>query len=282
MLTVQTRVKRWLAIAACAGSYACAPAVNAACVLYADAASGKILKQDGACEQRLPPMSTFKIAISLMGYDAGILKDEHTPVLPYKKGYVDWNDSWLKATDPTAWIKDSVVWYSQQTTIALGAARFQDYVHRFKYGNEDVSGNPGKHDGLTEAWLNTSLRISPPEQLAFLRKIVRRELGVSDQAYVMTGKLTTITTLPNGWLVHGKTGNGAPHKADGSSDRNHAFGWYVGWAEKEGRNVVFVHQMQDSVENTSKSPGFRARDLALAELPAVLDAFDREAAAPKP
>jgi hypothetical protein len=43
------------------------------CTAVADAASGKTLKQEGACDTRATSASTFKIAISLMGFDAGFL-----------------------------------------------------------------------------------------------------------------------------------------------------------------------------------------------------------------
>ena len=64
------------------------------------AAFGKILKQEGTCDKRVTAASTFKIAISLMGYDAGFQVDEHTPALPFRDGYLDWNSSWRATTDP--------------------------------------------------------------------------------------------------------------------------------------------------------------------------------------
>ena len=41
-------------------------------------------------QKRISPCSTFKMALSLMGYDAGILKDENTPVWDFQEGYDDW------------------------------------------------------------------------------------------------------------------------------------------------------------------------------------------------
>jgi beta-lactamase class D len=64
------------------------------CTEMADAASGKLLIHEGQCDERVTPASTFKIAISLMGYDSGILRNEHAPTLPFRKGYIDWNPAW--------------------------------------------------------------------------------------------------------------------------------------------------------------------------------------------
>ena len=159
------------------------------CLAMADAATGKWLVHEGVCDKRLPPMSTFKLPIALMGYDSGVLRDEHSPVLPFKQGYVDWRPVWRQAHDPSSWMKESVVWYSQQITLQLGEERFASYVKQFGYGNADVSGDPGKNNGLSESWLGSSLRISPDEQIGFLRRVLNRELGVKPQAYAMSAAL---------------------------------------------------------------------------------------------
>ncbi len=235
------------------------------CTAAADAVTGEMLRQEGACDTSVTSASTFKIAIALMGYDSGILTDEHTPEWPFRAGYPDWRPSWRAATDPARWMRESVVWYSQQITERLGEERFARYVAAFGYGNEDVSGDPGKANGLTRAWLSSSLKISPLGQLAFLGKVVRRELPVSARAHDMTQRLVDIGETPGGWHVYGKTGAGLPRRKDGTLKRGHAYGWFVGWAVRDGRTVVFARLIQDS-ERQSVPPGFRARDSVLAEL----------------
>lgn len=243
------------------------------CTVVLDTESGASLIQEGDCESRMSPASTFKIAISLMGYDAGILEDASSPVLPFKQGYVDWRPNWRKATSPRTWMRDSVVWYSQQITTRLGEKRYGDYVRAFGYGNEDVSGDPGKNNGLTAAWLSSSLQISPLEQVTFLRRLVRGELPVGTEAVKQTAEITDYGPQPAGWHVHGKTGAGLPRDANGALLRGQPFGWFVGWAEKNGRIAVFARLIQDS-QRRSSPPGFRARDGILRDLftnPAVLD-----------
>ena len=178
------------------------------CTVIAEGSSGKILQQQGECAKRLTPASTFKVPLSLMGFDAGYLTDEHQPALPFRQGYVDSDPSWKTTVDPSSWISNSVVWYSQQLTLWLGTERLQRYVKRFNYGNQDLSGKPGMNDGLTQAWLDSSLQISPLEQVAFLHRLVTRQLGVSTRAYDMTARITAVGMLPGGWAVHGKTGTG--------------------------------------------------------------------------
>jgi len=203
------------------------------CTLMLDAATGAVLVEEGRCDVRTTPASIFNIAVSLMGFDAGILQDAHTPALPFKAGYVDWQPSWRAATDPTSWIRNSTVWYAQQVTSRLGERRVQDYVGRFDYGNQDLTG------GVDIAWIASSLQVSPREQAAFLRKVANRELPVSAHAFDMTAQLLRLPLLADGWQVYGKTGTAS---GDGAGDKGRALGWFVGWATKDGRTVVFARQ----------------------------------------
>jgi beta-lactamase class D len=204
-----------------------AAAQTTICTAIAEAATGKVVKQEGTCDLRMTPASTFKIALSLMGHDAGYLTDEHLPALPFREGYADWDPSWRNTTDPTSWIKNSVV-----------------------------------------AWLSSSLKISPLEQLAFLEKIVNRQLPVSARAIEMTSRITSLGTLPNGWEVHGKAGTGTLNA--GGSD--HSIGWFTGWATKGARTFVFARCIQDDKPQPIRT-GLRARDTFMQQLPAILDSL---------
>ncbi|PRD43129.1 class D beta-lactamase [Phyllobacterium phragmitis] len=235
------------------------------CTLVADANSGQTLVEEGDCAQRMSPASTFKITIGLMGFDAGILKSPSAPELPFREGYIDWRPEWKQATTPSRWMKHSVVWYSQQITQRLGEKRYKAYVEKFDYGNRDVSGDPGKANGLTNAWLSSSLQISPVEQVEFLRKLVGRELPVSEAAVTNTAAILDYGVQDGGWQLYGKTGAGLPRGADGQVVKGQPFGWFVGWAQRDGRTIVFARLIQDS-NRQSTPPGFRARDGLIADL----------------
>jgi beta-lactamase class D len=228
------------------------------CTVIADAATGQTVVQRGDCTRRVTPASTFKIAISLMGYDAGFLKDEHTPLLPYRKGDVDWRAEWLQPADPTRWMQESVVWYSQRVTAALGQARFADTTRRFDYGNMDVSGLRAQ-DGLALPWINAALQISPLEQVRFLAKMVNRTLGVSPQAYDMTARIVQPAPVGGGWHMQGKTGAAA------------GLGWYVGWATRDARTLVFARLVaSDDTQPQDVSTGIWARDAFVPAFPGLV------------
>ena len=50
--------------------------------------------------KRMSPCSTFKIPLSLMGYDAEVLKDEINPTWDFQEGYDDWLVSWRAPQSP--------------------------------------------------------------------------------------------------------------------------------------------------------------------------------------
>lgn len=258
-----------------AGSLALQPALawritSLECTAISDAASGAALAQEGQCESRVTPASTFNIPISLMGYDSGFLVDEHTPALPFKPGYPDWIDSWRQTTDPASFLSNSVLWYAQQVTAGIGERQFQRYVRQFAYGNQDVSGDPGKDNGLSMSWVGSSLAISPAEQIGFLRKVVNRQLQLSPQAYAKTARIMSRETLPNGWEVYGKTGTASYILPNGQDDDSHQYGWYVGWASKGGRTIVFARLVLHERQGDDHA-GPRVKRAFLKELPGRLD-----------
>lgn len=244
------------------------------CTLAQEVGAPALLIDEGECADRISSASTFKIAISLMGFDSGIFTGRESPEWPFRKGYADWNPKWRQATTPESWMRDSVVWFSQRTTEKLGPERFAAYVDAFDYGNRDVSGDRGMENGLTHAWLSSSLQISPEEQIAFLTRMIGGELPVRPFAVEQTKRLMDNGTQPGGWHVYGKTGAGRPFGADGELLKGQPFGWYVGWAEKDARKVVFARLIRFDKRPESGTPGAIARHglvTALFALDGVLD-----------
>lgn len=243
------------------------PKAGFECNLIVDAASGETLYQSGVCDQRVSAASTFKVPLALIGYDMGILVDAHTPSWDYKPEFKAFKRD-QRTVDPTIWEKDSVVWFSQEITRRLGDKRFADYVSKFNYGNMDISGNAGKNDGLTHSWLSSSLKISPVEQVNFLRNVISRKLPVSEKAYAMTDAILPQFQAGD-WQVQGKTGSSWLRDKTGKIDERRPFGWFVGWAMKDGRKVVFARLVVDS-EPTKERMGLKAREDFLAKLPQLI------------
>ncbi len=183
------------------------------------------------------PASTFKIALSLMGYDAGILKDKTNPTWAFQEGYMDDFDSWKAPQSPQSWIKNSCVWYSQILASQLGLEKIQKYLAVLDYGNQDMSG------GLTTAWLSSSLKISPRGQVDFIQSVIHGKLPISSNAIRRTKELLLVDELSDAWKLFGKTGMGSISEQDGGCL---ILGWFVGWVEKEGSSFPFAYNVRDT------------------------------------
>lgn len=240
-----------------------------ACTVMIDARSGDVLLRDGICDQRFAPFSTFKLPLAVMGFDAGILVDGVTPRWEWHAGLTA-PERDQKPVDPTIWERDSVLWYSRELTRSMGAEDFARYVGQLDYGNADVSGAPGKNNGLTHGWLGTSLAISPDEQVAFLRRLLTGTLPVSADAQARAASI-----LPDfeagDWRVSGKTGSGWITDANGAYFRDRPLGWFVGWAQRGDAVVAFARLRVDN-QRSGVNLGPVVREAFLADLPALLAA----------
>ena len=213
--------------------------------------NNKIIHHEGQCDRRYTPASTFKIAISLMGFDSGILIDEMHPRWGFKLGYADSLDSWKQPHNPKLWIMNSCVWYSQIITKKLGVEKFEKYINMFNYGNHNTLGDKGMNNGLTNSWLSSSLAISPKEQIAFLNKLVTNTLPVSLDAQEKTKKIIYQETLSGGWDLYAKTGSGLQLDADGNKVKDRQVGWFVGFIHKGRKIITFACLIAD--EHKQKS-----------------------------
>ena len=255
-----------LILAACLAPPAAAEVV---CTLVADARSGDVLIEEGDCATRVTPASTFKIPLAVMAYDAGLLADAHAPVMRFRAGDPDWGGAdWTRDTDPADWMRFSVLWYSQRLAQTIGEEALSRYARSFGYGTADFSGDPGVGNGLERAWIASSLRVSPREQAAFLRALVRDALPVRPEAMRKAREIVERRQIGD-WTVHGKTGTAYPRRADRSFDYARGWGWYVGWAQRAEKMVVFVRLTQ-ARERSPGSPGTRTRDAFLGEWPDLI------------
>lgn len=186
--------------------------------------------------ERATPACSFNIALSLMGFDSEILKNEQNPTWPYQEGYDDYLELWKAPHNPHFWMKHSCLWFSKLLASQLGLETIQSYLAAFSYGNEDMSG------GVTKAWLTSSLKISPKEQVEFIQKMNQEQLPISSYAIQMTKAILYVEQLAEGWKLYGKTGLGSITDQDGNKVE---VGWFVGWVEKDSIFFPFAYNIRD-------------------------------------
>ncbi len=192
--------------------------------------------------ERFSPCSSFKIALSLMGYEEGILIDEISPVWDYQEGYDDFLETWKSSLTPQSWMKYSCIWYSKVLALKLGIEKIQGYLNSMNYGNMDISGGLSQPGPIEPAWVNSSLKISPREQVDFIHKIIARQEVISPYAIQMTKLILFKEALPEGWKLFGKTGwSGSDIGKDGTLEHS----WFVGWIEKDQSIYPFAYLIRD-------------------------------------
>lgn len=195
------------------------------------------------CNQRIAPDSTFKVALSLMAFNQHIINQD--TVFKWN-GIKEDSSDWNQDQTPARWLKYSVLWVSQRITPELGYARIKRYLAAFDYGNQDFSGDLGKDNGLTHAWLGSSLKISAIEQLHFLKAMLSNELPVNTDAVASTKKNMYLGKLDNGADYYGKTGSGRHGRNERLTNPSLLRdGWFVGFVENDNKQYIFVSNLTD-------------------------------------
>lgn len=218
---------------------------NACFILY-NLNENKIVSEynpDNYCNQRLSPDSTFKIPLSLMAFNQGIINQKTQFKWDGKKGVIPEHD---RDQTASSWLKYSVLWVSQQITPQLGATRIKHYLAGFDYGNQDFTGDQGKNNGITHAWLGSSLKISAMEQLNFLKAMLNNQLPVSTEAVANTKENLYLGKLNNGADYFGKTGSGRHGRNERLTNPSQLRdGWFVGFIQQGQQQFIFVSNLTD-------------------------------------
>jgi beta-lactamase class D len=196
------------------------------------------------CATRMPPCSTFKIALALMAFDRKIFQNENT-VIKWDHVVHEFPD-WNKDQTPKTWLQYSTVWVSQWITPQLGTAAITNYLQNFQYGNNDPSG------GITKFWLSSTLKISADEQLNFLIRLWQNKLAVSPAAMNFTKSAIYAEKLDDNSIIYGKTGSGYVNNAN--------IGWFVGYLSSHEHNYVFITNFISKADKKVLS-GNEAKDL---------------------
>lgn len=200
-------------------------------------------------KKQVSPCSTFKIVSSLIGLETKVLKDENTTFRWNGAKYP--SESWNKDQTLKSAVTNSVVWYFQRLASQVGKDRMQDYLEKFNYGNKDISG------GLTNFWLQSSLKISPKEQVDVLRDFYDYQLPASKKNIDIVKNVITLSN-ENGIRLSGKTGSGG-----NSSNDKYVNGWFIGYVEK-GKNVyIFATNIEANGSSDKNASGLEAKEITL-------------------
>ncbi|WP_434777088.1 class D beta-lactamase [Neisseria sp. Ec49-e6-T10] len=183
------------------------------------------------------PASTFKIPNSAIALEEHIVKDENE-TLPWdgkKREYEAWNQD----NNLSIAYKNSTVWFYQRLAQKIGTKKYQYYLKKLHYGNEKFSNN------INRFWLDSSLQISPKQQIEFLTALHQETLPFSKRTYSIVKKLI-IEEQNNQYTLRAKTGWGVTKTQD--------IGWWVGYIEKKDNTYFFATRLTQ--DKPQKNPDF--------------------------
>lgn len=209
-----------------------------------DLESGKMfIYNNERAQERRTSMSTFKIMNSLIGLQVKAVQDEYD--IKRWDGVKRDRDVWNQDLALGAAYKYSAVWYYQAMARDIGEQRMQEWIDKCSYGNQDISG------GIDRFWIDSTLQISPMEQVAFLEKLYKEKLPF-DKEVMKTVKRIMIQQEGDDYTLYGKTGGSA-------LQNNISLGWYVGFVVVKGHPYVFATNF-DSHEEFA---GYKAKELTI-------------------
>jgi len=212
-------------------------------VLYDLNAGQYRIYNESQSTRRVSPDSTYKIYSALFGLESGTIAAEHSTI--------EWNgqiypyDAWNQDHNLFTAMASSVNWYFQAMENRMGRGELQGYLERIGYGNADLS---GKSEPF---WLESSLAISPVEQVQLLKALYTNQFGFEDK-HVETVKQAIQLQERGDARLFGKTGTG-------TVNHKNTNGWFVGYVENGG-NVYFF---ATNIRHEDHASGSKAADIAL-------------------
>lgn len=194
-----------------------------------------LIHNPARADQEFLPASTFKVPNSLIALEAGAVADENV-VLRWdaRKHSVGPQSTWKDQSLRTA-LAASAVWFYQEMARRVGEATMKKWLDRLGYGNRSIAG------GLDQFWLTGGLRITPRQQMEFVRRLYADELPFSERTRRIVKDILVLETTA-AYVLRGKTGLARPAGRSG-------VGWFVGWVERGNRAWTFVSNIATD-ENT--------------------------------
>lgn len=173
---------------------------------------------------RLSPASTFKIMNSIVALEEGVVRDQF--VMDTWDGETRVLDTWNQDHNMKTAFRDSCIWFYQNIAKKVGKDTYRAYMKRADYGNQTPESD------ITRFWLaDGELRITPMEQIQFLRNIIERNHGFSERTYDIL-KDIMLAAQGETYKIYRKTG--------AATVNSEGHGWYVGYIETDSGTWLFA------------------------------------------
>ena len=195
---------------------------------------------------QVSPNSTYKIYDALFALEEDIITPDNSSISWNGKPYPfeAWNgDQTLKSA-----MSSSVNWYFQALDKQIGTTSISNYIQKIGYGNENISGD------LSSYWMESSLKISPVEQVELLMKLYHNSFDFAPENINAVKDSIRLSSSKSG-TFYGKTGTG---RVDGQNVN----GWFVGFIETSDNTYFFA----TNIESDGDATGSNATEITMSIL----------------
>lgn len=196
-------------------------------------------------KKRMSPASTFKIVNALIGLQTGRLTSDST-IIPWD-GVIRERNEWNRDLSLYQAFRLSAVPHFQALARQIGRDTMKFWIDSLKYGNMRI----GK--SVDSFWLDTTLLISPDEQLGLVKRLYFRQLPFRASIQEAVKKMMIQENNATYQLAY-KTGLG-----QGEAGKKMA--WMVGWIEENRHVYPFVLNLEIGKEKESVIPELRVKIL---------------------
>lgn len=241
--------------------------VNGSAVFYSPKNNAYKIYNLNAVQEQRSPCSTFKIASTLAGLESGVITLDDS--LRKWNGETFWKKDWNKDMSLSNAFQTSCVWYYREIINDIGPEKMQNFLTELKYGNTDISDWEGKlnknnnNRALTGFWIESSLKISPLEQVKMLERIFGNTSPYKPKNVQLLKEIMKINQNETPLTIYGKTGYGKLKNTSLDS-------WFVGMFEsEEGLKYFALHLSETDNPNVTSA---LAKSMAI-EI--ISDKFDK-------
>lgn len=233
--------------------------LNGAAVIYNPEENHYQLYNRSLARTRRSPCSTFKIISSAIALENGIIVPDDS--IRLWSGETFWNEDWNKDIDFNEAFRTSCVWYFRKVVDEIGVDLMERELKKLQYGNCDISDWEGKlntnsdNRALTGFWIESSLLISPKEQVEVMERIFGNQSLYSKATQT---RLKQAMLIPDqnteGRSIYGKTGMGMAQGVVVDT-------WFTGFADVNNTRIYFCVYLgeTDGADMSSQ----KAREIAV-------------------
>ena len=195
---------------------------------------------------RTAPNSTYKIYDALFALEEDIITPEYSLISWNQEDYPF--ETWEQDQTLQTAMSGSVNWYFETLDNQIGKDVLQSYIQKIGYGNENLGSN------LSSYWMESTLKISPVEQVELLNAFYQNTFGFAPENIQTVKNSIQLFSSAHGTL-YGKTGTG---RIDGQD----VSGWFIGFVETPENTYFFA----TNIQSENKATGSTAAEITLSIL----------------